>query len=97
MRIEEGLGEVIRAAREGKGYSQKKLATLVETDQTTIQRIENEVTKFSYKLPKILKALALDNIKNTENNSKIKGDGAIKIDTININITIDTFNFYPAK
>lgn len=53
------MGEMIRAAREARGWSQADLAAYSKTNQSTVDRLESGETKTSKHLNKILNTLGL--------------------------------------
>ncbi|MEE7504158.1 helix-turn-helix transcriptional regulator [Methylobacterium mesophilicum] len=57
--MDEDPGKAIRSAREARGWSQEVLAERVGTTQSTIDRIENGLTRRSRVLPDVLSILNL--------------------------------------
>ena len=54
------IGSTVRDARIKRGWSQQQLAEAARVSQTTVDKIENGITKKSRFLPEIFKALGLD-------------------------------------
>ena len=85
------LGDILKKARKNKGFTQKELATLVETDIRNIQRYEsNKVKPRKDKLKKIAKVLDLNINKLIDLNSEISNKEVNELDYLYFN---DNYNY----